>query len=144
MYESALARIDVAEKELDGIYTDWQRDRGKHIRLEAQIAALQSLGGDLAAKSGVSVERFAICFQERFLYLQDKWLTDMETQSPGLAAQIDTRAADEIPTGRLIPLSKSRLSGFQQRSAPLPVLIRAYTSPPRKPESAMQSQCLEK
>ena len=92
------ARLDVAEKELTDNHTEWQRDRGIHIRLEAQIQALVSILGELAAHVGASQERVAVCFRERFEHFQDQRLQQMEGASPDLAAHIDTRVSGEIPT----------------------------------------------
>jgi hypothetical protein len=91
-------RLDIVSKELDGNHVEWQRDRGIHIRLEAQVEALVSLLGELASRSGVSAEHVASCFRERFLYFQDRTLQETETASPDLAAHIDTRVSGEIPT----------------------------------------------
>lgn len=92
------ARLDVAEQEHAGIHVEWQRDRGRYIRLEAQVEALVSLLGELAFRSGVSAERVAACFRERFLHFQDRRLQETEKASPDLAAHIDTRVSGEIPT----------------------------------------------
>ena len=91
-------RLDIADKELESIHTEWQRDRGRYIRLEAQVEALVSLLGELASLSGVSPDHVAACFRERFLHFQDQKLQETEKASPDLAAHIDTRASGEIPT----------------------------------------------
>jgi hypothetical protein len=92
------ARSDSFAQELESIHVEWQRDRGIHIRLEAQVEALVSLLGELASRSGVSVEHVAACFRERFLHFQDLRLQETEKASRDLAAHIDTRVAGEIPT----------------------------------------------
>lgn len=92
------ARSDIFAKELNGIHEAWQRDMGRQIRLEAQIEALLSMVTELAVHSGLSAEHVEICFRERFLIFQDRFLTACEPVSPDLAAHIDNRPASEIPT----------------------------------------------
>ena len=91
-------RLDIADQELESIHVEWQRDRGRYIRLEAQVEALVSLLGELASQSGVSAEHVASCFRERFVHFQDQRLQETEKASPDLAAHIDTRVSGEIPT----------------------------------------------
>lgn len=97
-YESADTRLDVAAKGLVQIHVEWQRDRAKHIRLEARIESLLSMVSEIAIHLGLSPEHVATCFRERFLYFQDQDLQEVETASPDLAAHIDTRVSAEIPT----------------------------------------------
>ena len=92
------ARTDILEKELDGIHVEWQRDRGRQIRQEAQIEALLSVVKELAAHSGLSEAHVEACFRERFLIFQDRDLTAYDSKSSDLAAHIDKRPASEIPT----------------------------------------------
>jgi hypothetical protein len=96
--EAHSSRLDTFEKELDGNHVEWQRDRGIHIRLEAQVQALVSLLGEFASRNGVSSEHVASCFRERFLHFEDLRLQETEKASSDLAAHIDTRVPGEIPT----------------------------------------------
>lgn len=98
--EAHESRLDTVDRELDGNHVEWQRDRGRYIRLESQVEALVSILGELASRSGICEERVATCFRERFLIFQDKRLRETEAASPDLAAHIDTRGAGEIPTNQ--------------------------------------------
>jgi hypothetical protein len=98
--EAQSLRLDTFEKELDGNHVEWQRDRGRYIRLESQVEALLSLLAEMAARSGLSEAHVASCFRERFLYFEDRILQETETASPDLAAHIDTRVEGEIPTSQ--------------------------------------------
>jgi hypothetical protein len=99
------ARSDSFQKELDSIHVEWQRDRGRYIRLESQIEALVSLLGEMAAHSGVSADHVATCFRQRYLYFQEQHLLEYEKVAPDLAAQIDNRVQGEISTNQnFLPL----------------------------------------
>jgi len=43
LHELSESRSDSFQKELDDIHVEWQRDRGRYIRLESQIDALLSM-----------------------------------------------------------------------------------------------------
>jgi hypothetical protein len=94
------ARSDSFEKELNDNHVEWQRDRGRYIRLEAQIEALLSLVTELAVRSGVSPAHVATCFRERYLRIQEQRLLEYEKADPALAARIDNRVEGEIPTNQ--------------------------------------------
>jgi len=98
--EAHEARSDSFQKELDSIHVEWQRDRGRYIRLESQIDALLSLVVELADHAGVSEAQVAACFRERFLHFQEQQLLEYEKLAPDLAAQIDNRGEGEIPTSQ--------------------------------------------
>lgn len=91
-------RLGTFGLELDDIEQEWQRDRGIHIRLRAEIEALLSLVSEMAIRAGLTQAHVAICFRERMKHFQDKELREAEDASPGLASRIDNRAAGEIPT----------------------------------------------
>lgn len=92
--------LDSLQQELDDNHVGWQRDRGRYIRLEAQVEALLSLVKELAAHSGVPEAHVAACFRERYLRFQEQRLLEYEKADPGLAAQIDTRVEGEISTSQ--------------------------------------------
>lgn len=96
--EAHESRSDTFDQELSDIHREWQRDRGIHIRLRAEIEALLSLVSEMAIRAGLTQAHVAICFRERMKHFQDKELREAEDVSPGLASQIDNRAASEIPT----------------------------------------------
>jgi uncharacterized protein YheU (UPF0270 family) len=72
-------------------------DRGKHIHLEAQIAALNSVVAELAVKCGTDKGRVEACLRERLLIFQDQLLLKYENFDSELAARIDNRPQSEIP-----------------------------------------------
>ena len=100
LHDRVNARLDSVEKELRDNHAAWQRDRARYIRLEAQTQAVLSLLAEMLGRSGVSAEHVVACFRQRFLHFQDREFQETEKFSADLAASIDTRALNEIPTDK--------------------------------------------
>ena len=73
------------------------------IRDTAKLLALRSLVQELAVSAGVSPERADSTFQRRTLYYLDCLHQMTERKDAGLAAQIDDRNLEEVPTDHAFP-----------------------------------------
>jgi hypothetical protein len=67
-------------------------------RHDADFAALYSIMRELAGQAGISSEKFSQHFQLRQAVFLERLLLRAKKKDAGLAARIDRRSQDEIPT----------------------------------------------
>ncbi len=78
-------------------------DQRHKILREARFQALWSLTQEIGEHLGIDGERFLQHFEGRVRFYQDRNLQIAENISPSLAAQIDGRDPNEVPTEEFPP-----------------------------------------
>jgi hypothetical protein len=70
---------------------------------DARFFALYSIVMDLAKREGISPEEFARHHKKREQHFHERLLQKVEDRDPTLAAEIDKRSIDSVPTSDRYP-----------------------------------------
>lgn len=96
--EQRIAKLEALQKVNSDFAIPKQRASDKSA---AAFLALRSFVFDLVIRAGASPEHVDSCWKERIKYFLDQLRTDAEGIDPGLAAEIDDRSPDEVPTSEI-------------------------------------------
>ena len=98
--EQRIAAIEQSVKRHDEVNANVAREQ---FRNHARHMAVFTMVQEIAARLGVSEESFHHYYDERVKYYHAAALRQLEDESPGIAARVDTRRPEEVSTGESYP-----------------------------------------